>query len=60
MVGRGYAMWGMKKKCPAMHFETDKICICILSLTNLHTVPNPKRVLKTELGTQKFLPPEMT
>ena len=27
---------------------------------NLHTVPNPKRVLKTELGTQNFLPPEMT
>ena len=27
---------------------------------NLHTVPNPKRVLKTELGTQNFLPAEMT
>ena len=27
---------------------------------NLHTVPNQKRVLKTELGTQKNLPPEMT
>ena len=27
---------------------------------NLHTVPNPKRVIKTELGTQIFLPPDMT
>jgi hypothetical protein len=46
--------------CPAMHFKTDKVCICILSLTNLHTVSYPKRVLKTELGTHNFLPTEMT
>ncbi len=31
MAGRGYAIWGeyAKKKCPAMHFEMDKIYMCI-------------------------------
>ncbi len=45
-----------------MHFEVAQIYMCIHTLSlNLHTVPNPKRVLKTELGsTQHFLPPDMT
>jgi hypothetical protein len=58
--GKGVCNLGYAIFCPAMHFKTDKICICILFLTNLHTVPNPKRVPKTELGTHNFLPPEMT
>ena len=30
MAGRGYAIWGMQFFfCPAMHFELDKIYMCI-------------------------------
>ena len=44
--GKGVCNLGYAKFiCPAMHFEMGKIPICILSLTNLHTVSNPKRVL---------------
>ncbi len=49
-----------KKKLSCYAFrDRQNLHVHTLSL-NLHTVPNPKSVLKTELGTQKILPPEMT
>jgi hypothetical protein len=60
MAGMGYAIWGMQFFLSGYAFRDGQILhVHTLSL-NLHTVPNPKRVLKTELGTQNFLPPEMT
>ncbi len=60
MAGRGYAVWGMQFFCASYAFrDGQNLHVHTLSL-NLHTVPNPKRVLKTELGTQNFLPAEMT
>jgi hypothetical protein len=55
MAGRGYAFWGYAKfLVTGMHASRsvtkkwrERICI-------------PKKVLKPELGTQNFLPSEMT
>ncbi len=48
-----------KKNCASYAFRGGtNLHVHTLSL-HLHTVPNSKRVLKTELGTQNFLPAEM-
>ncbi len=61
MAGRGYAIWGMQIFLlpPTVCIGGTNLHVHTLSL-NLHTGLGTKRVLKTELGTQKKLHTEMT